>query len=67
MATGDDIRPRDDIPLNTCKFVLDGNVYVPDGCNCSPGFEPPDPPTVTSDPESPVFVPCVPVDDSAES
>ncbi len=59
MADGGAIQPRDDIPTNTCIFVLQGGVYVNDGCNCSPGFQAPPAPPVPSDPQSPIYVACV--------
>jgi hypothetical protein len=58
---------RQDIPENSCKFVLVGGDYIADGCNCLDGFEPPPAPQVGDPPESPVYVPCVPIDGGGES
>jgi hypothetical protein len=58
---------RLDIPVNTCMFILEGDVYVPDGCNCSEGYGPPPTPPVPDEPPSPVYVACVPVDGGGQS
>jgi hypothetical protein len=62
MPDEDDGSPPTEIPENTCMFVLNGESYINDGCNCSEGFEPPGPPPVLENPEPTVFVPCVPID-----
>ena len=66
MAKNGVIPTPDPIPPNTCMFVLEGGAYVSDGCNCDPGFEAPPPPEVTEPPESPIFVPCVPIEEEEE-
>jgi hypothetical protein len=62
MAGEDSVLRRGDIPLNSCMFVLEGGAYINDGCNCSAGYEPPPPPEVQSDPRSPLYVPCIPIE-----